>query len=83
MCMLLCDFVCIASLLPFVLRFCPSIFVFFILLKNFFFLIIIFILITILFILFYFILVFLSFFSPFYSEPCGGQALGAPARRPS
>ena len=41
--------------------------------------------------LFYFILLyfffilsssfFLSFFSPFYSEPCGGQALGATARR--
>ena len=34
------------------------------------------------FILFYFILssCFLSFFSPFYSEPCAGQDLGAPAR---
>ena len=35
------------------------------------------------FILFYFIFFFLSFFlffNPFYSEPCGGQALGAPAR---
>ena len=34
-------------------------------------------------ILLYFILsssFFLSFFSPFYSELCGGQALGAPAR---
>ena len=41
-----------------------------------------FILITYLFILFYFIMssFFLSFFPPFCSEPCGGQALGAPAR---
>ena len=42
-------------------------------LNNYF---IFFILIT----LFYFIFFFLSFFSPFYSEPCGGQTLGAPAR---
>ena len=82
-----CDFVCIALLLPFVLGFCLSVFSF-----SFFifFLIIIFILITILFYfnlfyftVFYFILhsFFLSIFSPFYSEPCGWKAFGAPARR--
>ena len=32
------------------------------------------------FILFYFTFFFISFFSPFYAEPCGWQALGAPAR---
>ena len=81
-----CDFVCIALLLPFVLGFCLSVFVFFYYL-NFFFLIIIFYFnnfILFYIILFYFILsssFFLSFFPPFYSEPSGGQALGAPARR--
>ena len=87
-----CDFVCIVLFLPFVLGFCLSVFFccccsYFLLLKKFFFLIIIFlffILITLFyFILLYFILsssFFLSLFSPFYSEPCGGQALGAPAR---
>ena len=86
-----CDFVHIALLLPFVLGFCPSIlfvclFVLFFYFKKFFFLIIIFYFnnyfILFYFILFHFILsssFFLSF-SPFYSELCGGQALGAPAR---
>ena len=81
----LCDSVCTTLLLPFVLGFRLSVFFFFFLVfflfkKIVFFLIIIFILIT----LFYFILYssfFLSFFSPFYSEPCGGEALDAPARR--
>ena len=76
-----CDFVCKALLLPFVLGFCLSIFLFFLLLKNLLFLIYFYFKN---FILFYFILsssFFLSFFfPPFYSEPCGGQALGAPAR---
>ena len=80
-----CDFVCIALLLSFLLGFCLSV-VFFLLLhkKKFYFLMIIFYFNN--FILFYFILFylilsfFLSFCSPFYSEPCGGQALGAPAR---
>ena len=51
-------------------------FLFFILIALFYF-------ILLYFILFYFILFpsfFLSIFSPFYSEPCGGKALGAPAR---
>ena len=63
-----CDFVCIALLLPFVLgSVCLGFFCFFFLIfTNFFLIIIFFILIT----LFYFIL-FLSIFSPFYSEPCG------------
>ena len=81
-----CDFVCIALLLPFVLGFCLSVvFVFYYLkfffLKKYF-------LFFILIILFYFTSFnftlsssfFLSFFSPFYSELCGRQALGAPAR---
>ena len=33
------------------------------------------------FILFYLLSLLLSIFSPFYSEPCGWKALGAPARR--
>ena len=78
----LCDFVCIALLFPFVLRFCQSFFFSLLLKKSFF---SIFILTTLFyFILLYFILsssFFLSFFSPFYSEPCGGQVLSAPARR--
>ena len=53
-----CDFVCIALLLPFVLGFCLSIF--FLLLKKLFFLIIIFYFNNL--ILFYFIFFFLSFF---------------------
>ena len=82
-----CDFVCIALLLPFVLGFCLSVFFVFYLKKMFFLnnYFLFFILITLFsFISLYFILsssFFLSFFSPFYSEPCGGQALGAPARR--
>ena len=71
----LCEFVCIALLLPFVLGFC----LFFFNLKNLFFLIF-FIFYFNYFILFYFILSSSFFFSPFYSEPCGGQVLGAPAR---
>ena len=56
------------------------------LLKKFFFLIIIFYLYFNNFILFYFtlfdlLLSFFLFFPPFYSESCGGQALGAPPRR--
>ena len=74
-----CDFVCITLLLPFVLGFSLFVFFFFYL-KKFFFLIIIFYFNN--FILFYFILSsFFLFFSPFYSESCGGQAPGAPARR--
>ena len=82
-----CDFHCIALLLPFVLGFCLSVFFVFYLKKMFFLnnYFLFFILITLFsFISLYFILsssFFLSFFSPFYSEPCGGQALGAPARR--
>ena len=76
-----CDFVCITLLLPFVLGFCLSFIYLFILLKKCIFLnnyFLCFTLIT----LFYVILLYLllSFFSPFYSEPCGGQALGAPSR---
>ena len=70
----LCDFVCIALLLPFVLGFSLS---FFYYLKKFF-LIIIFYFNN--FILFNLLSFFLSFFSPFYAELCGWQALGAPAR---
>ena len=73
-----CGFVCIALLLPIVLGFCLS---FFFLLKNLFFLIIIFYFYFNNFILFYLLSFFLSFFPPFYSEPRGWQALGAPARR--
>ena len=74
------DFVCIALLLPFVLGFCLSFF--FLITQKIFFLIIIF---FNNFILFYFTFIlfssfFLSFLPPFYSEPCGGQALGAPAK---
>ena len=82
-----CDFVCRALLLPFVLGYCLSVFfVVFFLLKKFFFLIFFYFnnFILFYFTLFYFILsssFFLSFFSPSYSEPCGGQAVGAPARR--
>ena len=79
-----CDFVCIPLLLPFVLGYSLSVFLFsFLLLKKFFFLISIFYFnnfILFYFILFYFMFFFLSFFSPFCSETCGGQALGAPAR---
>ena len=113
-----CDFVCIALLLPFVLGFYLSIFFFFaffsivfstcyhwwicflVWLLSFFFFFFFFCITLIFFnncffifyfnnfILFYFILFhfilsssfFLSFFSPFYSELCGGQALGAPDR---
>ena len=76
-----CDFVCKALLLPFVLGFCLSIFLFYYL-KIYFFLIIFILRTLFYFILFYLLLsFFLSFFfPPFYSEPCGGQALGAPAR---
>ena len=85
-----CDFVCIDLLLPFVLGFCLSVFLvfFFYYLKKYFFLIIIFYFnnfILFYFTLFYFIIFlpfFLSFFlsfSPFYSKPCGGLALDAPA----
>ena len=77
-----CDFVCIALLLPFVLGFCLS--VFFLLLTKFFHNNNIFYFnnfILFYFTSFYFFFFFLSFFSPFYSEPHGGQALGAPARR--
>ena len=61
----LCDFVCIALLLPFVLGFSLS---FFYYLKKFF-LIIIFYFNN--FILFNLLSFFLSFFSPFYAELCG------------
>ena len=60
-----CDFVCVALLLPFVLGFCLSVFLFFYDLKNFFFLVSIFYFnnfILFYFILFYFIFFFLSFF---------------------
>ena len=57
-----CDFVCIALLLPFVLGFCLSVFLFFNYLKNLFFLIIIFYFNN--FILFYFILFYFIFFFP-------------------
>ena len=68
-----CDFVCIALLLPFVLGFCLSILFFVLLLKNFFFFIIIFIFyfnyfIVLYFILFYFIS-FLSFILSFFFLP--------------
>ena len=88
-----CDFVCISLLLPFVLGLCLSVFWGFILfLKKkfhnnyflFFILITLFYFILFYFILFYFILsssLFLSIFAPFYSELCGWQALGVPARR--
>ena len=72
-----CDFVCIALLLPFLLGFCLSSFLL-LLLKKIFFLKIIFYINN--FILLYFILSSFFFFSTFYSEPCRGQALGAPAR---
>ena len=70
------DFLCIALLLPFILGFCLSFFVFFfnylkeIFVNNYFY--------FNNFILFYFLL-FLFFL--FYSELCGGQALSALARR--
>ena len=115
-----CDFVCIALHLQYVLGYCLSFFLFLFLffkysfyhllslgicflvwllssfflsfLKKFFyylqkfFLIIIFYFnnfILLYITLFYFILSssFFLIFSPFYSELCGGQALGAPARR--
>ena len=111
-----CDFVCIALLLSYVLGshlsvffllfflffsivfstcyhwwicflvWLLSYFFFFLLLKKIFLIIIFyfFILISLFyFTLYYFILYYLLlsfFFSPFYSEPCGWQALGAPAR---
>ena len=74
-----CDFVCIALLLPFVLGFCLSVVFLFYYLKIFF-LIIIFIFYFNNFILFYLLLPFFLFSFPFYSEPCGCQALVAPAR---
>ena len=70
-----CYFVCIPLLLPFVLGFCLSVFF----LWFFFYYLINFFLNNYLnhFILFYL----LSFFLfSFYSERCGGQAFGAPAR---
>ena len=84
-----CYFICIALLLPFVLEFCPSVFWVFLLFKVFFLIIIFYFNYFILFyfILFYLLPSFLPFlslsfiFSPFYSEPCGGKALGAPTRR--
>ena len=82
--------VCVC-LYSFAFTICPrvlSILFFFFYLKNIFFLIFFYFnnyFILLYFILFYiilsyFIFFFLSFFSPFYSEPCGWQALGAPAR---
>ena len=95
----LCDFVCIASLLSFVLRLCLSVFLFFsyfsilfsacyhwwicflVWLLSSFFLFFYYFLIFKFFILITLFSFFLSFFfSPFSSEPCGWQCLGALAR---
>ena len=73
----LCDFVCIALLFPSVLGFCLSVFFYY--LKKLFFLQLFFTFYFNNFLLFYFLLFyfilsspfFLSFFSPFYSEPGG------------
>ena len=90
-CVCFCVWFCLYS---FAFTICPRVlsvilFIFYYL-KNFFLnnYFLLFILITLFyftllyFILFYLLLSsFLSFISPFYSEGCGGQALGAPARR--